>query len=149
MEIFFKKEHENARIPVYGSRRAAGADLSACIDAPLEVPPGETVFVPSGISAAIPDGYAGFVFARSGLASKRGLAPANKVSVIDSDYRGEIIVPLHNHGPRTAEISPNERIAQLVIIAAPQAVFREADTRPPTERGTGGFGATGACWEAK
>lgn len=143
MEIMIKKERENAVIPAYGSRGAAGADLHACTAEPTELSPGETVLVPFGVSVAIPDGYAGLVFARSGLSSKRGVAPANKVGVIDSDYRGELKIYLHNHSSETAVITPGERVAQLVIVPVAQAVFTESDELPETARGAGGFGSTG------
>ena len=143
MEIKIKKERENAIIPTYGSRGAAGADLYACLTETVEIAPGETVLIPSGVSMVIPEGYVGLVFARSGMATKRGIAPANKVSVIDSDYRGELMIPLFNHGKETAAIAPNERIAQLAIMPVMQAAFNETDELPETGRGTGGFGSTG------
>ena len=143
MEIMIKKERDNAVIPTYGSRGAAGADLYACLPVPVEILAGETVLIPSGVSMAIPEGLVGLVFARSGMATKRGIAPANKVSVIDSDYRGELMVPLHNHSKTTAIITPGERIAQLAIVPVMQAVFNETDELPETTRGAGGFGSTG------
>lgn len=143
MEIMLKKERKGAIIPTYGSGSAAGADLYACIDAPVSIGAGETALVPSGVSMAIPEGFAGFVFARSSLGTKRGIAPANKVGVIDSDYRGEIFVALHNHSGTAAVIEPDERIAQLVIMPVVQAGFIETDELPETVRGDGGFGSTG------
>lgn len=143
MDIKIKKEREGAVIPAYGSRSAAGADLYACIAEPVEILPGETALIPSGVSVAIPDGYVGLVFARSSLGTKRGLAPANKVGVIDSDYRGEIFVSLLNHGKTAAIVAPNERIAQLAIMPVVQAEFIESDELPETARGSGGFGSTG------
>ena len=143
MEIKIKKERENAVIPTYGSRGAAGADLYAALSEPVEIAPGETALVPSGLSMAIPDGFVGLVFARSGMATKRGIAPANKVSVIDSDYRGELMIPLYNHSKTATTIVPGERIAQLAIMPVMQATFAEADELPETDRGTGGFGSTG------
>ena len=141
--IRVKRLRENAVLPRRGSVDAAGADLSACLDAPLTIAPHETVFVPTGISVEIPRGFAGFVFARSSVASKRDLAPANKVGVIDSDYRGEILVALHNHGAVSQTIEPGERIAQLVILPVFAADYVEADALSDTARGSGGFGSTG------
>ena len=134
---------ENAALPVYGSAAAAGADLRACLDAPVTVEPGQTVMIPTGLAMELPEGYAGLVYARSGLAGKRGLAPANKVGVIDSDYRGEVLVALHNHGTQPQSIEPGERIAQLVLAKAPQAAFSVAESLSDTARGGGGFGSTG------
>ena len=136
-----KKLNENATVPTYGSVSAAGADLYAC--EAVTVASGETVLVHTGIAMAIPEGYVGLIFARSGLATKRGLAPANKVGVIDSDYRGEIMVALHNHGKADQAIEAGERIAQIVFtpyVAADFSVVEELDT---TDRGAGGFGSTG------
>ena len=141
--VNIKKLKPNAAIPTYGSINAAGADLYACIDSALVVRPGETVLVPTGLSMEIPEGYAGLIYARSGLASKKGLAPANKVGVIDSDYRGEVLVALHNHSAADASIEPGERIAQLVITPYIMGVFEEAEDLSDTERGKGGFGSTG------
>ena len=142
--INIKKLNPDATIPTYGSDFAAGADLYACLFAPITIEPGETFMVKTGISLEIPEGYAGLIYARSGLASKRGLAPANKVGVIDSDYRGEIIVALHNHSMNPQKIEPNERIAQLVITPYVQAVFNETAELSDTDRGAGGFGSTGS-----
>ncbi len=143
MKIMIKKEREGAIIPTYGNPGAAGSDLYACTKAPVEILPGETVSVPSGVSMAIPEGFVGLVFARSSLGTKRGVAPANKVGVIDSDYRGEIFISLHNHGRSAAVIDPGERVAQLAVIPVVQAVFSETDELPETARGAGGFGSTG------
>lgn len=129
--------------PVYGSSGAAGADLRACLDGDITVAPGETAMIPTGLSLEIPDGCAGLVCARSGLASKKGLAPANKVGVIDSDYRGELIVALFNHGREARTVSPGERIAQLVVTPVLACNFIESDELDDTERGEGGFGSTG------
>lgn len=142
-KVAVKKLNPNARLPVYGSEFAAGADLCACLDAPLTIAPGETVFVHTGLAMEIPVGFAGLVYARSGLASKRGLAPANKVGVVDSDYRGELMVALHNHGAEAQTIEDGERIAQLVITPYLTAQFFEAEDLSDTVRGTGGFGSTG------
>lgn len=141
--VAVKKLNPNARLPVYGSEFAAGADLCACLEAPLTIAPGETVFVHTGLAMEIPVGYAGLVYARSGLASKRGLAPANKVGVVDADYRGELMVALHNHGAAAQTIEDGERIAQLVITPYLTAQFLEADELSDTVRGEGGFGSTG------
>lgn len=142
-DVRIKKLRENAIVPTYGSADAAGADLYAAIDAPVSIQPDETVLIPTGLSFEIPQGYAGFVYARSGLASKRGLAPANKVGVIDSDYRGEVMTALHNHGTESQTIEPGERIAQMVIAPYITANFILSDELDNTERGAGGFGSTG------
>jgi len=142
-KINIKKVRENAKIPTYGTEYAAGADLYACIDNEEVFNPGETKLIPTGISLAIPTGYVGLVYARSGLASKRGLAPANKVGVIDSDYRGEIFVALHNHSNDKKTIEKEERIAQIVITPYLKADFIEKENLDETERGKGGFGSTG------
>ena len=141
--VAVKKLNPKARLPVYGSEFAAGADLCACLDAPVTIAPGETVFVHTGLAMEIPVGYAGLVYARSGLASKRGLAPANKVGVVDADYRGELMVALHNHGTAAQTIEDGERIAQLVITPYLTAQFFEAEALSDTARGEGGFGSTG------
>lgn len=138
-----KKLNENAVVPTYGSLCAAGADLYACEESAVTIEPGKTVLVHTGIAMAIPDGYVGLIYARSGLASKRGLAPANKVGVIDSDYRGEIMVALHNHTNEPQTVTKGERIAQLVITPYVTAQFEEADELSETVRGEGGFGSTG------
>ncbi|MBQ7460229.1 MAG: dUTP diphosphatase [Oscillospiraceae bacterium] len=143
MEIKIKKLSEHAITPRRSSSSAAGADLYALLSEPLEIAPGDTAFIPTGISAEIPEGYAGFVFARSGLASKVGLAPANKVGVVDSDYRGEIIVALHNHSDSSATVRSGDRVAQLVVMPVVTADYIEADELSGTERGAGGFGSTG------
>ncbi len=138
-----KKLISRAHIPSYGSEYAAGADLYALTEGEVTINPHETVLIHTGISLEIPAGYAGLVYARSGLASKRGLAPANKVGVIDSDYRGEIMVALHNHSEIPAAVSDGERIAQIIITPYLPAVYEEAEELDDTERGTGGFGSTG------
>ena len=138
-----KKLDEKAILPTYGSSCAAGADLYALSDAPITVEVGATVLVHTGISMAIPDGYVGLIYARSGLACKRGLAPANKVGVIDSDYRGEIMVALHNHGSVPQTIENGERIAQIVFTPYVAATFNVTDELDDTDRGNGGFGSTG------
>lgn len=141
--VNIKRIKPNATIPTYGSINAAGADLYACVDSAVTVKASETVMIPTGISLELSEGYAGLIYARSGLASKKGLAPANKVGVIDSDYRGEVMVALHNHSKVDAEIEPNERIAQLVITPYIMGIFNEVDELSETERGAGGFGSTG------
>ena len=141
--IRVKKLKENAIMPTYGSSEAAGADLYACLDAPVTIQPGESVFIPTGLSMELPCGYAGLIYARSGLACKRGLAPANKVGVVDSDYRGEFLIVLHNHGKVPQTIEHGERIAQLVITPVFTPGFREVDSLTDTERAGGGFGSTG------
>ena len=139
----FKKLHPSAVVPTYGSASAAGADLYACLEQEVTLQPGETRLIPTGLAMAIPEGYVGLIFARSGLASKRGLAPANKVGVIDSDYRGEIMVALHNHSSLPASVAPQERIAQILFTQYAPAVFEQAEELDCTERGAGGFGSTG------
>lgn len=139
-----KKLCEKAILPKYGTEFAAGADLYACLDEPsVTIEAGETKLIHTGIAMEIPTGYAGMVFARSGLASKRGLAPANKVGVIDSDYRGELMVALHNHSTAAQIVEDGERIAQLVIMPYLAVDFVESATLDDTDRGAGGFGSTG------
>ncbi len=142
-KILVKRLRENAKLPTYGSAEAAGADLYACLEAPVTVAPGETVFVPTGIAIAFPRGYAALIYARSGLACKRSLAPANKVGVVDSDYRGEVTVALHNHGDVAQTVEPGERIAQLLITPVVTPLYEAAEVLPDSARGTGGFGSTG------
>ena len=142
-KIAVKKLHEKAVVPTYGSQFSAGADLYALTEEELSFQPGETKLVHTGISLEIPEGYAGLIYARSGLASKRGLAPANKVGVVDSDYRGEVMVALHNHSNVEQTVAPFERIAQLVITPFLKAEFFESEQLGETERGAGGFGSTG------
>ena len=143
MKINVKKVRESAKLPTYGSQYAAGADLYACTEGEIEIAPHSTAMIPTGIALELPVGYAGFIYARSGLASKRGLAPANKVGVVDCDYRGEVIVALHNHGESSQKIAAGERVAQLVVAPYITADFEEVDELSSTERGAGGFGSTG------
>ena len=143
MKIRIKKTDEKAIIPTYGTAFSAGADLYALLESSIEIPPHETFFVHTGISVEIPEGYCGLVFARSSMGAKRGLAPANKVGVIDADYRGEIMVTLHNHSEKIATVEPGERIAQLAIVPFLKAEFEEASELSDTVRGAGGFGSTG------
>ena len=141
--INIKKLRPNAIIPTYGSEFAAGADLYACIDEAVTIESGETVLIKTGLAMEIPTGYAGLIYARSGLATKRGLAPANKVGVIDSDYRGEIMVALHNHSSISQTIEKGERIAQMIITPYILGVYNVVDELDTTSRGEGGFGSTG------
>ena len=141
--VSVKKLHPMAKLPVYGSTEAAGADLHACLEAPITVLPGETAWIPTGIALEVPKGCAGLVYARSGMAAKRGLAPANKVGVIDSDYRGEITVVLLNHSKEPQVIEPGERIAQFVITPVLTPKYVLVEELSDTERGVGGFGSTG------
>jgi dUTP pyrophosphatase len=142
-QIKIKKLDSNAVVPTYGTEFSAGADLYACLENQITIKPGETVLIKTGLAMEIPIGYAGLVYARSGLATKKGLAPANKVGVIDSDYRGEVMVGLHNHSLSPADIEPGERIAQLVITPYISAAFEEVSELNETVRGEGGFGSTG------
>ena len=143
MHIRIKKLSENAVMPTYGTEYSAGADLYALSGESVVIPAGKTVLIHTGLSIEIPEGYAGMIFARSGLASKRGLAPANKVGVIDADYRGEIMVALHNHSDKDETVEGGERVAQLCIMPFLKAEFEEADELSDTVRGAGGFGSTG------
>lgn len=140
LTVKIKKLRADAKLPSYGSADAAGADL--CSVDEVTVSPGETVLVHTGLALEIPRGYGGFIFARSGLATKQGLAPANKVGVIDADYRGEVLVSLFNQSSEPRTLEKGERIAQLVFLPAPQAAFIEADLTE-TVRAAGGFGSTG------
>ena len=141
--INIKKLNENAKVPTFGSQFAAGFDLYACNTEPITIAAGETVLIHTGLAMEIPVGYGGFVYARSGLATKKGLAPANKVGVIDADYRGEIMVALHNQSKADQEIAAGERIAQMVIAPFLKVDFNEVDELEETVRGAGGFGSTG------
>lgn len=143
MTVRIKKLNQKAKIPTYGTDFSAGADLYNMEGNDVVIGTHKTVMIPLGFAIEIPDGYAGLVFARSGLASKRGAAPANKVGVIDSDYRGECMVALHNHTDFEVKIEGGERIAQLVIVPYLKAEFEESAELSDTERGGGGFGSTG------
>ena len=134
---------EGALLPTYGSPEAAGADLYACLEESVTIEPGKTAFIPTGIAMEVPKNCAGLIYARSGLACKRGLAPANKVGVVDSDYRGEIMVALHNHSDQIQTISHGERIAQMVITPVLTPAYEAVTDLNDTVRGTGGFGSTG------
>ncbi|MBQ9815529.1 MAG: dUTP diphosphatase [Lachnospiraceae bacterium] len=141
--INIKKLNEKAILPTYGSEYSAGADLYACLDEPVTVKSGEAYLFHTGLAMEIPEGYAGLIFARSGLATKKGLAPSNKVGVIDSDYRGEIMVSLFNHSKEDRVVEHGERIAQLVLTPYITADWNIVDELNETVRGSGGFGSTG------
>ena len=142
-KINVKLLREGAHMPTYGTAEAAGADLYACLEEPQTILPGQTAPVPTGIALEVPRGCAGLIFARSSMGVKRDLAPANKVGVIDSDYRGEIFVMLHNHGKEVRTVEPGERVAQLVIVPVYTPGFIQVDSLSDTVRGEGGFGSTG------
>ncbi len=142
--VAVKKLDPRAKLPVYGSSSAAGADLFALLeDEDVTILPGQTVMIRTGLSMAIPAGYAGLVYARSGLACKKGVAPANKVGVIDADYRGEVMVALYNHSADPVTLENGERIAQLVVTPCLCPVFLQTDALEETQRGAGGFGSSG------
>lgn len=141
--IRVKKLSPNAILPTYGSAEAAGADLYACLDKGVTIEPGETAWIPTGIAVEVPKGCAGLVYARSSMGVKRGLAPANKVGVIDSDYRGEIRVVLLNHGKTAQMVEPGERVAQFLITPVYTPDYVETEELTDTTRGSGGFGSTG------
>ena len=143
MKIAVKKLHPDALLPTYGSTDAAGADLYACLDAPVTIEPGQTAFIPTGLALEVPQGCAGLIYARSGLACKKGLAPANKVGVVDSDYRGEVKIALHNHGTQPQIVGPGERVAQFIITPVLTPAYEEVEELSDTVRGAGGFGSTG------
>ena len=134
---------EGAVLPTYGSAGAAGADLYACLTEPVIIEPGQTAFIPTGLAMEIPSGCAGLIYARSGMACKQGLAPANKVGVIDCDYRGEIVVALHNHSAQGRTVEPGQRIAQMLIPPVLQPAYEAAQALSDTCRDAGGFGSTG------
>ena len=142
-KVNIKKLDDRAVIPTYGSEFSAGADLYACEDGDIAIAPGETRLIHTGIALEIPCGYVGLIYARSGLATKRGLAPANKVGVVDSDYRGEVCVALHNHSGESRTVKHGDRVAQMVITPYLTATFLETDDLSDTSRGAGGFGSTG------
>ena len=142
-KINVKLLRQGAKVPTYGSAEAAGADIYVCIDEPVQIRPGCTVLLPTGFALEVPKGCAGLIYARSGMGVKRHLAPANKVGVIDSDYRGEVKVALHNHGTEVQTVDPGERIAQLVIAPVFTPGFNLVEELDDTVRGEGGFGSTG------
>ena len=139
-----KRLSPNAKLPTYGSQDAAGADLYACLEEPVTVAPGACAWISTGIALEVPKGCAGLIYARSGLACKRGLAPAKKVGVVDSDYRGEVVVVLHNHSDQPQTVQPGERIAQLLITPVLTPAYEEVTELSSSERGAGGFGSTGS-----
>ena len=141
--IRVKRLRENALLPTYGSAEAAGADLYACLSEPVTIVPWQSAFIPTGLAMELPKGFAGLIYARSGLACKRGLAPANKVGVVDSDYRGEFLIVLHNHSDQPQTVAHGDRIAQLVITPVFTPGFIEAADLTDTQRSGGGFGSTG------
>ncbi len=143
LQIKIKKLDGAAILPTYGTPFSAGADLYALCTESIVIQPGQTVLIHTGLAFEIPEGYGGFVFARSGLATKKGLAPANKVGVIDSDYRGELMIPLHNGSGVAAVIEHGDRVAQLVFLPCPQADFTTVDVLSDSIRSDGGFGSTG------
>lgn len=145
MHVKVKKLSDKAVIPTHGSEYAAGYDLYACMDEneSILIAPHHTAKIHTGIAAQIPDGYFGGIFARSGVATKRGLRPANAVGIVDADYRGELVVALHNDSEVEQLVVGGERIAQLVIMPFLAVEFEEADALEETERGDGGFGSTG------
>lgn len=138
-----KKLDPKAVLPTYGSAEAAGADLYACLEEAVTIAPGEVFWVPTGIALEVPKGCAGLVYARSSMGAKRGLAPANKVGVVDSDYRGEIKVVLLNHSAQPQTLQPGERVAQFVITPVLQPIYEEVEELTDTSRGASGFGSTG------
>lgn len=144
MKVNIKKLDEKAKLPTYGSEYAAGADLYACVEGEVAIQPHTTVVIPTGIALELPVDYAGLIYARSGLATKKGLAPANKVGVVDCDYRGEVKVALHNHSAIEQKVGAGERIAQLVITPYVTAEFTAVEELSQTVRGAGGFGSTGS-----
>lgn len=143
LKLEIKKLREDAILPKRGSDSSAGYDLYACIDEDLRIDPGETIKIGTGLAIAIPEGYFGGIFARSGLATKNGLRPANCVGVCDSDYRGEYIIAIHNDSNEVQTIKQGDRIAQLVIIPFLAVDFEPVDELNDTSRGKGGFGSTG------
>ena len=144
INIPIKKIHADAIIPRRGSKSAAGFDIYAVLKDAVVIHPKETVKIPTGITMAIPEGYFGAIYARSGLAAKEGLRPANCVGVVDSDYRGEVMVALHNDSDFSRVVNGGDRIAQLIIREYPEVQFTETEELPETERGLGGFGSTGS-----
>jgi dUTP pyrophosphatase len=142
-QIRVKKLSEKAILPTYGTPYAAGADLYACLESPVTIQPGQTAWISTGIAMEVPEGCAGLIYARSGMACKRGVAPANKVGVVDSDYRGPITVVLYNHGNEPQTICHGERIAQMIITPVLTPAYTEADQLTDTVRDASGFGSTG------
>ena len=143
MLINIKKINPAAVIPTSGSWYSAGYDLYACLDSPVTIPPHQNRKIGTGLSVEIPEGYFGAIFARSGLASKSGIRPANCVGVCDSDYRGEYIVPLHNDTDADYTVNPGDRIAQMIVLPYLSVEFNEVNELTETDRGKSGFGSTG------
>lgn len=141
--LFAKKLREGALLPKRATEGSAAADLFACIDAPVELAPGETKVIPTGIAISVPEGFAALIFARSGLGIKHGIVPSNCVGVVDSDYRGEVCVGLYNHSAAPYTVNPGDRIAQMAVVPVLAEDFAEAEELSETERGAGGFGSTG------
>ena len=141
--IKVKKLREGAHLPTYGTEFSAGADLYACLEEDVTIAPGETKKIPTGLAMELPVGCAGLIYARSSLGTKKGLAPANKVGVVDSDYRGEFMIFLHNHGTEVQTIVHGDRVAQLLVTPVFTPGFVETDALTDTVRGAGGFGSTG------
>ena len=143
MTVLFQKLCPAAQLPRRATASSAGYDLCACLSGPVTIPPGQTATIPTGLAMALPEGYGGFVFARSGLGIRHGIVPGNCVGVIDADYRGELLVGLHNHSADPYTVQPGDRIAQLVVLATPCWDAVETDRLDDTCRGDGGFGSTG------
>ena len=143
MNMQVKRLCPHAKLPTYGTPSSAGADLYVCLEAPVAIQPGETAFLPTGLAIAVPEGYVGLVFARSGMACKQGLAPANKVGVIDADYRGQVQVALHNHGSQPQTVCDGDRVAQLLVVPVLAPSLEVVEELDETVRGAGGFGSTG------
>lgn len=143
INVKLKKIRENAKMPEYGTEFAAGADLYAVLEGTVEINPGETKFIPTGLAMEMPNGLAGFIYARSGLSCKKGLAPANKVGVVDSDYRGEVMVALHNHSNEKRTVENGDKIAQMIFVPYFAADFEFVEELHDSVRGEGGFGSTG------
>ena len=143
IQVKIKKLNKNAKMPTYGTEFAAGADLYALLEEPVEIKPNETKFISTGISFEIPSGTVALIFARSGLSCKQGLAPANKVGVVDSDYRGEVMVALHNHSSEVRVVENGDRVAQVMFAPYLKGEFEEVDDLEKSSRGEKGFGSTG------
>ena len=141
MKMQIKRLNPRAKLPTYGTALSAGADLYVCLEEPVVMQPGQTAFLPTGLAVAVPEGYVGL--ARSSMGCKRGLAPANKVGVIDADYRGEVRVVLYNHGPEPQTIFDGDRVAQLLVVPVLSPEMELVDRLDETQRGAGGFGSTG------
>lgn len=143
IQVKIKKLNKNAKMPTYGTEFAAGADLYALLEEPIEIKPNETKFISTGMSFEIPSGTVALIFARSGLSCKQGLAPANKVGVVDSDYRGEVMVALHNHSTEVRVVENGDRVAQVMFAPYLKGEFEEVDDLEKSSRGEKGFGSTG------